>query len=218
MSYSKPKCIPLLRKRDCSPFLDAALEFLFAIVEGEIQKNNPAFIPPSVSEFYFFSNQISQAFQIRKKQKSRKSNRFPLALQTVFCHSLGPIFTSHVNRSKQKGFLTCTSTVILAILAYSEFLTRMGACEVNGHIQSALYWYFSHYFLVSKHQEREKVLQSIWREIFHKRNQILKEFLHVNPSLLNVQPCLEGMQAYFSSESFQKLFQEMYKSVISHQT
>ncbi len=215
MSYSKPKCIPLLRKRDCSPFLDAALEFLFAIVEGEIQKKNPSFISPSVTEFYFFSNQTSQAFQTRKKQKSRKSNRLSPSLQTVFRHSLGPIFTSNITRSKQKGFLTCTCTVILAILAYSEFLTCMGVCEVNGHIQSAVHWYFCHYFLGSKHQEREKVLQSIWREVFQKRNQILKEFLHVKPSLLNVQPCLEGMQAYFSSEVFQKLFQEMYKTVIS---
>ncbi len=218
MSYSKPKYVPLIRKKDTNPFLDAALDFLFAIVEKEIQRKEPAYLTPTIHEFYFFSNQVSQLFQAKKKQKSRKSNRISPQLQTFFRHCLGSKLTLGLNESKQQKFTICLCTVCLAILAYSEYLTCMGVCspsELSGHIQSAIYWYFSHYFMGSKHNQREKVLQTIWREVFQKRNQILKDFLHVKPSFQNVETCLDGMQNYFLSDSFQSIVQEIYKSVVS---
>ncbi len=215
MSYSKQKCIPLLCKRDCNPFLDTALEFLFAIVEGEVQKKEPAYISPSVHEFYTFSGRVSQSFQTKKKQKSRKSNRLSPALHTFFHRSLGTKLVSGLNRSKQ-GFHACFSTILLAIMGYSEFLNCMDICtpgELNGRMQNAISWYFSHYFLISKHHYREKTVQLIYTEVIKKRYTILKEFLHVKPSFQNVQPCLEGMQNYFLSESFQTIVQELYKNL-----
>lgn len=202
---SQSKCHPLLRKRDRNPFLDAAVEFLFTIVECEVLKKQPAFIKPSVPEFYTFCSRSSHAIQTTKKRHSKKSNPISLAIQTTFRFALGSHLTNNINHSKRQIFQTCLCTVLLAILGYSEFLNCMDLCDsliLEGYMQNAVRWYFSHYFLTG---QSEKAVQIVWQEVIQKRQQIFLEYIHCKPSLKDAEHCLEGMQGYFLSEEFQTL-------------
>jgi hypothetical protein len=202
MSLQSSKSTILLRKRDASPFLDAALEFLFAIVEREIQKKEPAFLAPSIHEFYTLSLRVGN----RKTRTRRGSNRNrnPMsptcspALMKLLRYALGSKLAQI--RTKSQVFLTCLYTVLLALLAYGEFLRCMDVeFKGIGETYGALAWYFSHYFLPKK---RETFLAILKHQVIEKRSAILQTF-PCKPSLASVTPCLIAMQSYFLQDDFQ---------------
>lgn len=217
MNLQSTKSPILLRKRDASPFLDAALEFLFAIVEREIQKKEPAFLAPSIHEFYTLSLRAGNRKTRTRRTSNRNRNRnrkttLPTcspALLKLLRYALGPKLVQI--RTTHQVFLTCLYTILLAVLAYCEFLRCMdvefkGIDETHG----ALAWYFSHYFLPKK---RETFLAILKHQVIEKRSVILQTF-PCKPSLASVTPCLVAIQTYFLQDDFQMrvlpaLFQAM---------
>jgi hypothetical protein len=197
-TLSKPQ--GLRRKRDASPFLDAALEFLFAIAEQDLQKKEPAYLAPSIHEFYTLSLRSTH-----RKTRSNRSNRSNPTLPTVSLplsqllrHVLGP---HAAFRTRNQIFRTCFFTVVTALLGYSEYILCMEPTFPTADLMhSALAWYFSHYFLPV---HRDVFLAMVRHQIFEKRSAILSAYFPCKPSLVRVPECLQSMQAYFASSEIQ---------------
>lgn len=187
------------RKKDASPFLDAALEFLFAIVERDLQKKDPAYLAPSIHEFYTVS-----LHSTHKTHRNHRSNRTPiptlsLPLSHLLKYTLGPHATF---RTRNQLFRTCFFTVITALLGYSAFLECMEPTFPTADLcHSALAWYYSHYFLPV---HRDVFLAMVCHQIFEKRTAILDAYFPFKPSLACVPACLRNMQDYFASPQIQQ--------------
>ena len=198
-THSKPQ--GLRRKRDASPFLDAALEFLFAIVEQDLQKKEPAYMAPSIHEFYTLSLRSTH----RKTRSNRRHNRKPtlptlsLPLSQLLRHVLGP---HAAFRTRNQIFRTCFFTLVTALLGYSEYIHCMDPeFPTSDLIHSALAWYYSHYFLPAR---RDVFLAMVRHQIFEKRATILSAHFPFKPSLARVSECLQSLRAYFASSEIQQ--------------
>jgi hypothetical protein len=198
MSLQSSKSPVLLRKRDASPFLDAALEFLFAIVERELQKKEPAYLAPSIHEFYT----LSMRSNFRKTRRNRTNRSKPTispALHKLLRYMLGSKLTQL--RSQRSLFQTCLITVLLALFAYSEFLHSMDPdIKTADAIHGALAWYFSHYF---RPVRREAFLAILKHHVFEKRSVLLQTYFSHPPSFSRVGPAFQAMQSFFLDAPFQ---------------
>lgn len=201
LSLTISKTNSQLRKKDASPFLDAALEFLFAIVEQEIHKKDPNYIGPSIHEFYTLSLRFSSLRQSSTRSTRRRNRISPsTALLKLLRFALGPKLAYF--RSQRQVFLTCLKTVLLALLTYSEFLRCTNHnVQIADSIYSALAWYFSHYFFPVR---RDTFLGILKHNVFEKREKIRQLYIPCKPSLQKVPQCLDGMQVYFQSHEFQE--------------
>lgn len=195
MSLQKSKSDLRIRRRDTSPFLDAALEFLFAIVEHEVRKKEPTYLVPNIHEFYSLSLHI----QLRKTRSNRTKPTISPSLLKLLQFVLNTKL-AYIKTSKGQ-FTTCLQVVVVALFAYSEFLQCMDAeVKTIDSIHIAMSWYFSHYFLPIR---REAFLAILKHQIFEKRTSLLHTFIPCTPCLSRVVPCIRGMQHYFQSSEFQ---------------
>jgi hypothetical protein len=195
MSIHISKTTILLRKKDTSPFLDSALEFLFIIVEHELQKKESSYITPSIHEFYT----LSLRGNIRKTRRNRIKSIVSPALSKLLRYILGYELTQF--RSKRSLFQTCLLTVILALFAYSEFLhSLIPDIKTEDSIQGALVWYFSHYFCPAR---REPFLTILKHHVFEKRSILLQTYFSNPPSFSCVASSFQAMQGFFMDTFFQ---------------
>lgn len=187
------------RKRDASPFLDAALEFLFAIVERDLQRKEPAYFAPSIHEFYTVSLHSTCKTHGNGSNRSTPIPTLSLPLSRLLKHTLGP---HAVFRTRNQLFRTCFFTVVTALLGYSTFLESMDPTFPTTDLcHSAIAWYYSHYFLPA---HRDVFLAMMCHQIIEKRAAILDAYFPFKPSLAYVPACLRCIQAYFDGPQIQQ--------------
>ncbi len=181
-----------IKKIDRCPFLDAALQFLFAIAETHsctpLGAKEPAFIAPHIQEFYTFSKNAIQ----KSKKGTVRRNRTSITLLKTF-RILG--FSQH-----QPKFQTCINVVLEALFAYRLFLCSVSVEIKEEATESAIQafrWYIRRYF--------PDQLERVWiaeRHFLKRMDSLQSAYIPFEFSEDNVGQYLAGTQRYFSSAEF----------------